>query len=125
MHSVIGDLICFDKNTKEIDYYNDVSTDFFVYDKIIKNKKDKIFITLTLEYSKNKIVDITKLNLKHSYQGFENQAKLIHPIIRVYEYIDNEFLLEEQHLDEDIIAEFTDKTIYYDKFLRILRMFIY
>ena len=86
MHSVLCDLICFDKNTKEIEYYNDVASDFFFYDNIIKNKKDKLFINITLEFSKNKIVDITKLNIKHSEKGFENNAirNLLNKIIIMF-----------------------------------------
>ena len=125
MHSILCDLISFDKNTKEIEYYNDVSIDFFVYNNIIKNKKDKIFINITLEFSQNKIVDITKLNLKLSKQGFENNSRFIHPIFRIYDFNKSERLIEELHLDEDLNAEFLDKNIYYDRILRILRMFLF
>ncbi len=125
MHSVLCDLISFDKNTKEIDYYNDVGIDFFLYNNIIKNKKDKIFINITLEFSQNKIVDITKLNIKHSKSGFENNAKLIHPIFRIFEFINSERLIEELHLDEDLNAEFLEKNMYYDRILRILKMFLF
>lgn len=127
MHSVMCDLICFDKNTKEIEYYNDVVNDFYFWDNIIKNKKDKLFINITLEFSKVKVVDIQKLNFKHSIQGFENNSKLLHPIFRIYSINNNNLiiLIEEHHLDEDIDTEFIEKFMYNDRILRILRMFIY
>jgi hypothetical protein len=127
MHSVLGDILCYDKITKEIKYVNDVSVDFFLINKIFSSKKDKIYITITLEYSKNKITNISELGGKFSSIGFENNAKYIHPIFRIYNSINDDYcnLIEEQHLDEDLNAEFIKKNIYYDRILRILRMFIY
>ena len=126
MHRILGDIICFDKNTKEIKYINDVSTDFFIFNKIFPDNTDKIFITITLEFANEKINDIKSLGLKFSSIGFENKSKYIHPIFRVYN-INNkiEKLIEEQHLDEDLNAEFTNNNLYFDRILRILRMFIY
>jgi lysine/ornithine N-monooxygenase len=126
MHSVLCDILCFDKITKEIKYVNDVSIDFFKFNKIFSDNKEKIFIIITLEFSNNKINDIRELGLKLSSLGFENNSKYIHPIFKIYDFNDNvERLIEEQHLDEDLNAEFIDKEIYFDRILRILRMFIY
>jgi thioredoxin reductase len=126
MHSVIGDILCFDKITKEIKYVNDVSTNFIMFNKIFSSNIDKIFIVITLEFSDEKIFNTLKLGLKFSKIGFENQARYIHPIFRFYEFENNIFnLIEEQHLDEDLEADFTEKEVYYDRILRILRMFIF
>jgi len=126
MHSILGDILCFDKITKEIKYINNVSTNFFMFNKIFSSNIDKIFITITLEFSDEKIFNTKKLGLKFSKLGFENEAKYIHPIFRIYGFKNNFFyLIEEQHLDEDLEAVFINEEIYYNRILRILRMFIF
>lgn len=125
MHSVLGDILCFDKITKQIKYVNDVSKDFFKFNKIFNNNTDKIFITITLEFSKKKITNIAELGIKFSSIGFENNSKYIHPIFRIYDCNNFFELIEEIHLDEDLNAEFIDMHIYFERILRILRMFIY
>ena len=126
MHSILGDILCFDKITKQIKYINDVSKDFYKFNKIFNNNTDKIFITITLEFSKKKITNIAELGSKFSSIGFESNSKYIHPIFRIYDFDYNFFaLVDEVHLDEDLNADFTDKLTYYDKIIRILRMFLY
>jgi len=124
MHSILGDIIAFDKITKEIRYVSDVSTDFFIFNKIFNNKMDKIFITITLEFSPKKITNIQELGLKFSSIGFENNSKYIHPIFRFYDFINAPRLLEEIHLDEELNAEYICQKTYYDRIIRILKMFI-
>jgi len=127
MHSVLGDIIAFDKITKEIKYVSDVSTNFYFFNNILNNKTDNIFITITLEFSQKKITNIQELGGKFSSIGFENNAKYLHPIFRIYDF--NNFmvtprLIEEIHLDEELNAEFLCQKTYYDRIIRILKMFI-
>jgi hypothetical protein len=122
MHSVLGDILAFDKITKEIKYVSDVSVDFFKFNKIFSDKIDKIFMIITLEFSKKKITNIQDLGGKFSSTGFENNSKYLHPIFRIYDFNN---LIEEIHLDEELNAEFIYKETYYDRIIRILKMFIY
>ena len=110
-----------------------------------KNKKiifPKSYIyIITLEYS-NKKLEIVDIDDKKSYIGSENLALFLHPIIRVFNNFNNNFLskfnetyfissnknylsIEElvDHFDENIIAEFTLQKDYYDKFIRILKSY--
>lgn len=125
MHSVLCDILAFDKITKEIKYVNDVTKDFYIYNKIFNNKTDKIFIVITLEFSQKKITQIPELGYKFSSIGFENNAKYIHPIFRIYDFLNTPRLLEEIHLDEELNAEFLCKETYFYRIIRILKMFIY
>jgi thioredoxin reductase len=125
MHSVLGDILAFDKITKEIRYVSDVSKDFYIFNNIFNKKTDKVFITITLEFSPKKITNIQELGVKFSSIGFENNAKYIHPIFRIYDFItENPRLIEEIHLDEELNAEFICKETYYYRIIRILKMVI-
>lgn len=125
MYGQLCDLICYNKETKQVYYYNNVSVRF-LYEDIFKNREDTIFIVLTLEYSNEHIYDIDRLGQKESVLGKESDAKLLHPIIRVFEDINgaNKKIIDEIHFDEDIIAVFSDTDLYYNKIMRTLKMFI-
>ena len=112
-----------------------------------KNKKivipnTYIFI-ITLEYG-NKLPDSVDFINKLSNIGSENLSLFLHPVIRIFNNFDNTILLnfnntyfislpdnyiniEElvdiQHFDENLIAEFTSKKIYFDKFIRLIKSY--
>ena len=77
---------------------------------------------LTLEYG-DPITDVLKGGQSVTTIGKESKALLLHPILRFYKA--DFSLLDEIHLDEDLLADFeTDTSKYRDRMERIFRMFI-
>jgi thioredoxin reductase len=139
MYGEIVDFFYYDKSTQEIIYYNNVSINL-VLNGYFKMDTDLLFI-LSLEYSKKLITDIRGFDNKLSRIGNESSAALLHPILRVYKYSEDilldlnysnlesdnkilkSLLLDEIHFDEDIYANFTNFSKYYEKLFRTLKMF--
>jgi thioredoxin reductase len=140
MYGEIVDFFYFDKKTKEIIYYNNVSINL-VLNGYFKMNTDQLFI-LSLEYNKKTITDIHGFDKTLSSVGDESSAALLHPILRVYNYIEEHLLdlnytnlesdnkvlksmlIDEIHFDEDTYANFTDFSKYYEKLFRTLKMFL-
>jgi thioredoxin reductase len=140
MYGEIVDFFYFDKKTKEIIYYNNVSINL-VLNGYFKMNTDQLFI-LSLEYNKKIITDIHGFDKTLSSVGDESSAALLHPILRVYNYIEEHLLdlnytnlesdnkvlksmlIDEIHFDEDTYANFTDFSKYYEKLFRTLKMFL-
>jgi hypothetical protein len=140
MYGEIVDFFYFDKKTKEIVYYNNVSINL-VLNGYFKMTTDQFFI-LSLEYNKKTITDIHGFDKTLSRIGDESSAALLHPILRAYNYIEEHLLdlnynnlesdnkvlksmlIDEIHFDEDTYANFTDFSKYYEKLFRTLKMFL-
>lgn len=101
-------------------YYNDVHKSF--WRTRFTNKPGKI-LQITLEYG-DQNTDIRKFGIRTTSTGNENKALLLHPVLRVFE-IETTRLIDEIHLDEDLLADFqTDTFKYKDRLQRIVRMFL-
>ena len=140
MYGEIVDFFYFDKITREIIYFNNISINL-VLNGYFKINTDQLFI-LSLEYSKKLITDIRGFDNKLSRIGNESSAALLHPILRTYNYNEEIFLdlnytnlesdnkslksllIDEIHFDEDIYANFKNYSKYYDKLFRTLKMFL-
>lgn len=140
MYGQIVDFFYFDNDTREIVYYNDVSINL-VLNGYFKMNTDQLFI-FSLEYNKKLITDIHGFDKTLSRIGDECSAALLHPILRIYNYIEEHFLdlnysslesdnkilksllIDEIHFDEDTYANFTNFSKYYEKLFRTLKMFL-
>jgi hypothetical protein len=116
---------------------------------LFSSKNNKILIPntyiyiITLEYGDTK-PDIVDFINKLSNIGSENLSLFLHPIIRIFNNFNNKFiynlnspyfislpnnylnieeLVDIHHFDENIIAEFTSKKIYFDKFIRLIKSY--
>jgi thioredoxin reductase len=140
MYGEIVDFFYFDKKTNEIIYYNNVSINLLL-NGYFKMETDQFFI-VSLEFNKKRITDIHGFDNKLSSIGNESSASLLHPILRAYNYVeenlldsnysslekDNQIikslLIDEIHFDEDIYANFTHFSQYYEKLFRTMKMFL-
>lgn len=104
----------------KITYVNNVHISSFVKQNYSFTKG--LICKLTLEYGEA-LTDLMKGGQAVTRIGTESKALLLHPILRFY---NSEFeLLDEVHLDEDLLADFeTETTKYHDRLQRIFRMFI-
>ena len=119
MFGVIVDKIYYSINNKKIYYYKNIT-------KLIddKNIDSNITIVLSLDYNHDKYVNtVSEIGIRQSRIGSEANAKLIHPIIKVYNSNTKE-LIEVMHLDEELLAEFNRHQIYHDRIFRFLKSYI-
>jgi len=124
MYGQMGDLICYNIPEKKALYYNDVAIRF-MYHSMFSNNPDYLFFMITLEYGEP-VFDMKVLGRKESVLGKESNARLIHPIIRVYKELTpgQKVLVDTIHFDEDLTAVFALDHLYKDKLIRTLKMFI-
>jgi len=126
MYGQICDLFYEDQQTNTIVYYNNVHMNKYLFDMDPLPPNTHVFM-LSLEYGNKKhITDIYELGVRVSGLGNENDATLLHPVLRVFKEMedDHKILVDAFHFDEDLFANFTFKDKYGEKLSRILRMFI-
>lgn len=120
MYGQLGDIFIYEPSKKDILYFNHVPMPFL--ETIHRNiNPNQIIFLLMLVYGEP-VTEIENLGLKKSRVGTESQARLLHPVIRVFkqsaEKGDGIDLIEEFHLDEDIVSNFTRKDLYHDRLVR-------
>ena len=104
----------------KVTYVNNVHVSSFTKEKYSFTKG--VICKLTLEYGDH-ITDIFKGGQSVTTIGKESKALLLHPILRFYK--SDLSLLDEIHLDEDLLADFESETSKYkDRMERVFRMFI-
>jgi thioredoxin reductase len=120
LYQLYGEMCDIIHITNNITYINNVHYSF-INDKYCSFTSG-IICKLTLEYGPI-ITDIPKLGIRTTSIGNENKGVLLHPILRFYR--PDLSLIDEIHLDEDLLADFeTNTTKYRDRLERIFRMFI-
>ena len=77
---------------------------------------------LTLEYSDEKNFDLRTIGTKKSDIGSESKSTFLHPIITVYNNFCN--VIDIIHFDENLILDFTNRNLYFNKIRRTLIMFL-
>ena len=75
---------------------------------------------IKLQYGKSTNT-ITDLPTKKSFIGSESNATYLHPVITVKQ---NNMLIEIIHFDEHLFAEFTNRSIWYDRIIRLIKSYI-
>jgi thioredoxin reductase len=125
MYGQLGDIFIYDPSKGDITYFNHVPPPFL--DSIPrKPNPNQIIFLLMLVYGEP-VTEIGNLGRKKSGIGSEEQARLLHPVIRVIrespEKGGEKELIDDFHLDEDLIANFTKKEIYYDRLVRFFAGF--
>jgi pyruvate/2-oxoglutarate dehydrogenase complex dihydrolipoamide dehydrogenase (E3) component len=118
MFGLLGDIFYLDINEKKIIYFEGVPINS--HKPIIKT--DTLFFVLTLEYGK-KITEISEIGKKVSNIGTESHSTLIHPVIKIYNSYPLE-LIDVVHFDEDLFAEYVDRSKYYEKLFRTLKVYL-
>ena len=118
MFGFLGDIFYLDINEKKIIYFEGVPINS--HNPI--NKEDNLFFVLTLEYGK-KITELSEIGKKVSNIGTESQSTLIHPVIKIYNSYPLE-LIDIVHFDEDLFAEYIDRSKYYEKLFRTLKVYL-
>lgn len=135
MYGQLIDFFYYDEDSDEIIYYNNVNRQFVLGD-YFNIKSDKYF-TISLEYGNQKITDYTQFGKFITKVGHESKSSLLHPVLRVMNYqenfisnlvdvsqfMDHPLLVDEIHFDEDVFANFTSFSKYYEKLFRSLRMY--
>jgi len=122
MYGKLSDTFFIENN--EFIYLNAVPINFF---EGLKHSPKRYYFVITLEYGETEITDITEFGKRISYVGFENKSPLLHPVIRIYQVLNdlktiNE--IDEVHFDEDLYSEFTYDLKYKDKLIRTIKMFL-
>jgi hypothetical protein len=131
MFGFISDIFYYDRYCNKMYYYMNVPTNInfgnTVHNFMTRNKEienNNIYFVLTLEYG-DKVYNINEIGKKFSNIGSESKSKLIHPIIKVYNpNLEINNIMDIQHFDEDLFAEFYDKEKYVYKLFRYIRSFI-
>ena len=139
MYQMYGQLVDFfyiDKDTHEIVYYNNINKQLILTDYFkINNTQYYVF---SLEYGTQKITDYLNFGKVITKVGQEAKSVLLHPVFRVMNYqeefisnivdtlnfTDHPLLIDEIHFDEDIFANFSGFSRYYEKLFRTLKMFL-
>ena len=133
MFGFISDIFYYDKYYHKIYYYMNVPKNInfgrTIHNFITNNNQienENIYFVLTLEYGE-KVYNINDIGKKFSSIGNESKSRLIHPIIKVHNpnldiHMDN--IIDIQHFDEDLFAEFYDKDKYVHKLFRYIKSFI-
>ena len=117
MFGILCDYIIYNKKLKSVIYYENINKNYMIN----QANKDLIYFHITLDYNvDNKVTKISDLSLKHSSLGSESKAHLLHPIIEVF---DSDRIIEIIHLDEEIVANFTDKHMYQDRLIRLFKSY--
>lgn len=141
MFGQLADIFYLDTNNNIIYYYEQVPLTYYfsIYNTKIDIPDNTNIFIITLNYGKDSVTDISKLNIKNSSVGYENKATFLHPIIHVFKNVyktQDMFLLDYDnldnrtdcidiiHFDENLFAEFTDKKMYTEKFIRLIKSFI-
>lgn len=120
MYGQIGDFFFRNEAKKQVLYYNNVNRSM-IREKYIPFDSDFGFF-LTLEYGRKTVTDINDIGRKVSEVGTESNSTLLHPVLTVI--YKNMEILDRFHFDEDLFANYEDKSQYYYKFVRILKMFV-
>jgi hypothetical protein len=114
MFGYICDIIIFNTHESEIVYFENI------IDNIIDTNNNFYMFYIKLQYGAS-TNDIRELPTQKTSIGYESNASFIHPVIIVKK---KNILIEVIHFDEDIFAEFTCKTIWYDRIVRLLKSYI-
>ena len=122
MHSVICDFFYYDPYNQKFIYYNDITKNFILDNYIKRDEKINIYFMLTLEYSDEKNFDLRTIGTKKSDIGSESKSTFLHPIITVYNNFCN--VIDIIHFDENLILDFTNRNLYFNKIRRTLIMFL-
>jgi hypothetical protein len=126
MHGQLADIFYYDSARKSIEYMESVSP-WLLHQNQFPVSSSTYVCVLTLEYGKKPADRLSKLGRKLSRIGSENRATRLHPVVRIYKDVSQsgKQLLEEIHLDENLYADFTDKEVYTNRLVRILRMILH
>ena len=127
MHGQIADI--FWKDSNKFIYHEAITLSWFFTNLNIKVIPDAFpFAILTLEYGRDKEPSLTKLGGKKSSIGTESSSDFLHPVVRIYDdkynksikevfypsyrsLHNNPGLLDELHMDENLLADFSG--VYY------------
>jgi len=118
MFGFLSDIFYYNIEEKNIIYFENVPINSHKPYK----KENQLFFILTLEYG-NKETNILKIGKKVSSIGTESKSTLIHPVIKIYNSYPTS-LIDIVHFDEDLFAEYTDISKYYDKLFRLLKSYL-
>lgn len=116
MFSVLCDKFAYKKNNQSINYVMDV-----IPDMPVQGEYDIQFI-LTLEYGRSEVTNLYDLGVYKSGTGYENYSSLLHPVLRILTNTNE--LVDVIHFDEDLVADFSSETKYFNKFLRIFKIYL-
>ena len=133
MYGVIGDVMFINHSLKKIIYCHNFYHNYIQYfiQKILSqeinyfqniNYSFDFAILISLDFGNN----LNKLPLifhKKSVMGDESNSKYIHPVLFVLKK-NSDIIIDKIHFDENLLAIFDDKEIYFDKFFRTIKMFI-
>lgn len=121
MHGEIGDVIAVDADTAR--YTEDVHMKSLLANPSAVCPVLKRFMTVTLEYSNEHVERFPDLELTQARIGHESRSALLHPIVRVWEWVDikDVHIVEEIHFTEDLFAKFLMNKKYGDRFHRIVQ----
>jgi hypothetical protein len=128
-----------------IRYFPEVTLSYFMTalnKTVVPNGTPPVIVIMTLEYGKDLEFSLPAIGSKPSKVGTENISPLLHPVFRFYKPTLMEeckkrevffpqyaslngtaTLLEEIHLDEDLVTDFTCPTRYRDRIERMLKGF--
>jgi hypothetical protein len=124
MFSFISDIIFYEPTSGDVLYYKNVPTTHsnFLLKQVLDKFKTNVFITysVTLEFGTEKIEKYKELDNANPGLGNENKSILLHPVLRIVNPFKND-VIDIYHFAEDLFANFTDKTVYLEKLMRILR----
>ena len=116
MFGVLCDKFGFKKDVTTIHYIMDVIPEL-----PIQGEYDIQFI-LTLEYGRTEVTDIYNLGISTTSIGYENLSNLLHPVLRI---INNKNeMIDMIHFSEETIADFSSDIQYFNKFLRIFKLYL-
>ena len=125
MYGVIGDVFFYDTPKKEFVYFNNVTISFM--NGLSKRYVNIKLFLIKLQYGKELVTDIYNLGKKISNIGTESASTLLHPVLYTLETQGSAKdqppfkSVDISHFDEDIFANFTDKAMYKDRFMRIIK----
>jgi hypothetical protein len=114
MFGYICDILILNTHESELVYFENM------IDNTIDTNNNFYMFYIQLKYGAS-TNDIRELPTKKTSIGYESNASFIHPVIVVKK---NNILIEILHLDEDIFAEFTCKSIWYDRIVRLLKSYL-
>jgi hypothetical protein len=118
MFGIIVDIFYYDIENKRITYVKNTKKSL-ISDKIVS----QIYFMLSLEYGTAKLKKIDELGFKYSNIGSEALSTLLHPVISSYNS-SNDTPIDVVHLDEDLLAEFTNHSLYHDRIFRLFKSYL-
>ena len=116
MFGILCDKFVYKKNVPNIRYIMDV-----IPEMPIQSDYDIQFI-LTLDYGKTEVTNIYELGKYKSGIGYENMSSLLHPILKIIS--NKNEIIDIIHFDEDLVADFSSEIKYFNRFLRIFKIYL-